>query len=118
MRQNKLGKITASVTFEISQLERLNEIAHDSRVSRSTIVRDAIEHELERYDNALPSRKVERTRSPKHPKRLFAADTPLLRARRFADEFHLSRGAPTLPRVWPPIGHGSAPVVSSPRPRT
>ena len=61
MRQNKLGKITASVTLEINQLERLNEIAHDSRVSRSTIVRDAIEHELERYDNALAPRKVERT---------------------------------------------------------
>ncbi len=61
MRQNKLGKITSSVTLEINQRERLNEIAHDSRVSRSTIVRDAIEHELERYDNALPPRKVERT---------------------------------------------------------
>jgi hypothetical protein len=61
MRQNKIGKITASVILEINQLERLNEIAHDSRVSRSTIVRDAIEHELERYDNALPPRKVERS---------------------------------------------------------
>jgi len=61
MRQNKLGKITASVILEIDQLERLNEIAHSSRVSRSTIVREAIEHELERYDNALPPRKVERT---------------------------------------------------------
>jgi predicted transcriptional regulator len=48
MRQNKLGKITASVTLEINQLERLNEIAHDPRVSRRTIVRDAIERELER----------------------------------------------------------------------
>jgi hypothetical protein len=61
MRQNKLGKITASVILEINQLERLNEIAHDSRVSRSTIVRDAIERELERYENALPPRKVEGT---------------------------------------------------------
>ncbi len=61
MRQNKLGKITASVILEINQLERLNEIAHSSRVSRSTIVRDAIEHELERYDNAVPQRKVEGT---------------------------------------------------------
>ncbi len=41
MRQNKLGKITASVTLEINQLDRLNESAHDSRVSRSTIVRNA-----------------------------------------------------------------------------
>ncbi len=61
MRQNKLGKITASVILEINQLERLNEIAHDSRVSRSTIVRDAIERELERYESALPQRKVEGT---------------------------------------------------------
>ncbi len=35
-------------------------------------------------------------RSPKHPKRLFAADTPLLR-RRFADEFHLSSGTFDVP---------------------
>lgn len=71
MRQNKLGKITASVILEINQLERLNEIAHDSRVSRSTIVRDAIERELERYENALPPRKVER--NPQEEKRV--ADT-------------------------------------------
>lgn len=58
MRPNKLGKITASVTLEINQLERLNEIAHRARVSRSTIVRDAIERELERYDDALPQRSV------------------------------------------------------------
>jgi hypothetical protein len=35
-------------------------------------------------------------RSPKHPKRPFAADTPLLRAC-FADEFHLSHGAADVP---------------------
>ncbi len=35
-------------------------------------------------------------RSLKHPKRLFAADTTLLRAR-FADEFHLSRSAAEVP---------------------
>lgn len=35
-------------------------------------------------------------RNPKHPKRLFAADILLLRAR-FADEFHLSRGAADVP---------------------
>ena len=58
MRQNKLGKITASVTLEITQLERLNELAHNSGVSRSTIVRDAIEHEFERYEKAAPRRKV------------------------------------------------------------
>jgi ribbon-helix-helix protein len=59
MRQNKLGKITTSVTFEINQLERLNDIAHRTRVSRSTIVRDAIERELERYERAHPPRKVD-----------------------------------------------------------
>ncbi len=59
MRQNKLGKITTSVTFEINQLERLNDIAHRTRVSRSTIVRDAIERELERYDRSHPPRKVD-----------------------------------------------------------
>jgi hypothetical protein len=59
MRQNKLGKITASVTLEITQLERLNELAHNSGVSRSTIVRDAIEHEFERYEKKpSPLRKV------------------------------------------------------------
>jgi len=59
MRQNKLGKITTSITFEVNQLERLNEIAHRARVSRSTIVRDAIERELERYERARPPRKVD-----------------------------------------------------------
>lgn len=58
MRQNKLGKITASVILEIDQLQRLNELAHRSRVSRSTIVRDAIEHELERYEKISAPRKV------------------------------------------------------------
>lgn len=62
MRQAKLGKITASVTLEINQLERLNEIAHRTRVSRSTIVRDAVERELKRYEHSFPLRaKVERT---------------------------------------------------------
>ncbi len=59
MRQNKLGKITASVTLEITQLERLNELAHNSGVSRSTIVRDAIDHELKRYEK-VPSPNVAR----------------------------------------------------------
>jgi hypothetical protein len=35
-------------------------------------------------------------RNPKHPKRLFAADTPLLRAR-FAEETHLAGGAVDVP---------------------
>ena len=51
MREPKLQKITASVTFEIGQLERLNEAAQRARVSRSTIVRDAIERELRKYEN-------------------------------------------------------------------
>ncbi len=50
MRQLKPGKITASVTLEINQLERLNEVAQGARVSRSTIVRKAIERELKRYE--------------------------------------------------------------------
>lgn len=50
MRGPKLQKITASVTFEIGQLERLNEAAQRARVSRSTIVRDAIERELKKYE--------------------------------------------------------------------
>jgi predicted DNA-binding protein len=58
MRQNKLGKITASVILEINQLERLNELAYHSGVSRSTIVRDAIDHELERYEKDPLLRKV------------------------------------------------------------
>lgn len=62
MRQNKIGKITASVTFELNQLERLNEVAHRAGVSRSTVVRDAIEHELERYEQSLPPQKVDATR--------------------------------------------------------
>jgi metal-responsive CopG/Arc/MetJ family transcriptional regulator len=51
MRQTKIGKITASVTLEINQVERLNEIAQRVQVSRSTIVRDAVERELKRYEN-------------------------------------------------------------------
>jgi metal-responsive CopG/Arc/MetJ family transcriptional regulator len=50
MRDPKLQKITASVTLEVGQLERLNEAADRARVSRSVIVRDAIERELKRYE--------------------------------------------------------------------
>ncbi len=50
MRDPKLQKITASVTLEVGQLERLNEAADRARISRSTIVRDAIERELKRYE--------------------------------------------------------------------
>ena len=50
MHHTKLQKITASVTLEIGQLERLNEVAERAKVSRSTIVRDAIERELKRYE--------------------------------------------------------------------
>jgi metal-responsive CopG/Arc/MetJ family transcriptional regulator len=52
MRDPKLQKITASVTLEVGQLERLNEAADRARVSRSTIVRDAIERELKRYETS------------------------------------------------------------------
>ena len=50
MRDPKLQKITASVTLEVGQLERLNEAADRARISRSEIVRDAIERELKRYE--------------------------------------------------------------------
>ncbi len=61
LRQNKIGKITASVTFELNQLERLNEIANRAGVSRSTIVRDAIERKLQRYEGSFPPHKVDPT---------------------------------------------------------
>jgi predicted transcriptional regulator len=61
MRQIKLTKITASVTLELQQLERLNAIAHRAGVSRSTIVRDAIERELWRYEQSVPPQKVDPT---------------------------------------------------------
>jgi metal-responsive CopG/Arc/MetJ family transcriptional regulator len=50
MRQTKIGKITVSATLELSQVERLNEAARRSGVSRSTIFRDAVERELKRYE--------------------------------------------------------------------
>jgi hypothetical protein len=61
MRQTKIGKITASVTLELNQLERLNDIANRAGVSRSTIVRDAIERELQRYEQPVPPHKVDPT---------------------------------------------------------
>jgi ribbon-helix-helix CopG family protein len=61
MRQTKIGKITASVTLELTQLERLNAIANRAGVSRSTIVRTAIERELERYEQSLSPQKVDPT---------------------------------------------------------
>jgi len=61
MRQTKISKITASVTFGLDQLERLNAVARRAGVSRSTIVRDAIERELERYEPSLPPQKVDPT---------------------------------------------------------
>jgi predicted DNA-binding protein len=67
MRDPKLQKITASVTLEIGQLERLNEAAERAKVSRSTIVRDAIETELKRYENPSQFRDslpVERKEAP------------------------------------------------------
>jgi hypothetical protein len=61
MRQPKIGKITASVTLELDQLERLNAIANRTGVSRSTIVREAIERELQRYEQSLPPQRVDPT---------------------------------------------------------
>jgi metal-responsive CopG/Arc/MetJ family transcriptional regulator len=39
-----------NLSLEVGQLERLNEAADRARVSRSMIVRDAIERELKRYE--------------------------------------------------------------------
>jgi hypothetical protein len=61
MRQHVIRKITVSVTLELTQLERLNDIANRAGESRSTIVRDAIERELERYEQSLPPHKVDPT---------------------------------------------------------
>ena len=61
MRQIKLTKITASVTLELQQLERLNAIAQCAGVSRSTIVRDAIEREFQRYEQSVPPQKIDPT---------------------------------------------------------
>ena len=63
MRQPKVGKISTSVALDVSLLERLNQIATRTRVSRSTIVRDAIEHELERYEKSLPPKVVSSPRA-------------------------------------------------------
>ena len=49
---SKATKITASVILELGQLDRLNEAAKRAHVSRSVIVRDAIERELRRYEEA------------------------------------------------------------------
>ena len=43
-------KISATFTVEIDQLERLSEVAARARISRSVIVREAIEWALERYE--------------------------------------------------------------------
>ena len=48
---SKATKITASVILELGQLDRLNEAAKRAHVSRSVIVRDAIERELKRFES-------------------------------------------------------------------
>ena len=48
---SELIKITASVILELGQIERLNEVAEREGVSRSVIVRNAIERELKRFES-------------------------------------------------------------------
>ena len=46
-------KISATFTVEIDQLERLSEVAARARISRSLIVREAIDWVLERYEKKV-----------------------------------------------------------------
>lgn len=48
MRQTR--KITVTASLELDQLERLTALARKEGISRSTIVRQAIERELHRYE--------------------------------------------------------------------
>jgi predicted transcriptional regulator len=43
-------KVPITFTVELNQIERLARISARTRVTRSLIVRDAIERELERYE--------------------------------------------------------------------
>jgi predicted transcriptional regulator len=62
MRQQIIRKITLSVILELTQLERLNNIANCAGLSRRIIARDAIERELQRHEQSLPPQKVDPTR--------------------------------------------------------
>ncbi len=51
-------KVTASVTLELEQLERIDDLARRSGLNRSVLVRDAIDVVLARYEKkaAAPAR--------------------------------------------------------------
>jgi predicted transcriptional regulator len=63
MRAGKL-KMTVSVTLEIDQLQRLDEVARQAQVSRSTIARRTIERELRRYERSHPQEAAGKTPPP------------------------------------------------------
>lgn len=46
-------KIPTTFTVEFEQLERLSRVSERTRLNRSSIVRDALEHELRRYEAEL-----------------------------------------------------------------
>lgn len=48
-------KTTVSVAIGLAQLERLTKVMERTRISRSVIVRDALERELQRYEQQLNS---------------------------------------------------------------
>ena len=51
-------KIPTTFTVEFDQLERLGRIADWTRLNRSSIVRDALERELRRYEEEWAQTKV------------------------------------------------------------
>lgn len=53
-------KIPTTFTVEFEQLERLGRVSERTRLNRSSIVRDALERELKRYEEGLePTKAVE-----------------------------------------------------------
>lgn len=51
-------KIPTTFTVEFDQLERLGRVSERTRLNRSSIVRDALERELKRYEDDLELPKV------------------------------------------------------------
>lgn len=52
-------KITASVTLELEQLERLHAVSDRTRINRSVLIREGIDEVLRRYEADAPPQKVE-----------------------------------------------------------
>jgi hypothetical protein len=51
-------KIPTTFTVEFEQLERLGRVSDWTRLNRSSIVRDALERELRRYEEEWAQKKV------------------------------------------------------------